>query len=209
MIGPAVEPKIFAWDAGKQSENFKSNNAKIKLLRSIPEKDEFNTPRPDSEQVSGWNGTGEFSLGGTTPGEVNSLIQIVRLISLRYYAQALILPCSKRLFVAFLVWVPSCWRRYSICWTGGDTGFGDSNPFAIDTTPTGTGRRYWVRRFQPIRNRYHQLVREEILGSRFQSIFDRHHTNWYEEEILDSEIPIHSQSIPHQPVQAVILGSRF
>ena len=77
MIGPAVEPKIFAWDAGKQSENFKSNNAKIRIIAFYPKKDEFNTPRPDSEQVSGWNGTGEFSSEEQPQEEVNSLIQII------------------------------------------------------------------------------------------------------------------------------------
>jgi len=56
--------KVFAWDAGAESSELKSDDAVIKIIAFYPKKDEFGSERPVNEQVSGWGGVGEFNLGG-------------------------------------------------------------------------------------------------------------------------------------------------
>ena len=60
--------KIFLWDAGKESDNFSSANAQIKIIAFYTKRDEFNSEKPSAEQVSGWDGIGEFDLGGSSGG---------------------------------------------------------------------------------------------------------------------------------------------
>jgi hypothetical protein len=60
--------KIFLWDAGKESDNFSSNNAQIKIIAFYTKMDEFGSEKPAAEQVSGWDGIGEFDLGGSSGG---------------------------------------------------------------------------------------------------------------------------------------------
>ena len=75
MIGPAVESKIFAWDAGKQSENFKSDTAKIRII-AIPRK--MNSTQFDLVQNKFLDGmVQEHSPSEEPQEEVNSLIQII------------------------------------------------------------------------------------------------------------------------------------
>ena len=66
-VGPAMVKNVFVWDAGAESGEFKSDDAVIKIIAFYPKKDEFGTENPPEQQVSGWNGIGEFSLGGV-PG---------------------------------------------------------------------------------------------------------------------------------------------
>jgi hypothetical protein len=63
-VGSALTPKIFAWDAGAESSEFKSSDAVIKIIAFYPKLDGFGSEKPAPEQVSGWNGSGEFTLGG-------------------------------------------------------------------------------------------------------------------------------------------------
>jgi len=63
-VGSALTPKVFAWDAGAESSEFKSSDAVIKIIAFYPKMDEFGSEKPATEQVSGWNGIGEFTLGG-------------------------------------------------------------------------------------------------------------------------------------------------
>ena len=64
-VGSAFTPKVFAWDAGAESSEFQSSDAVIKIIAFYPKLDEFSgTLKADSEQVSGWNGVGEFTVGG-------------------------------------------------------------------------------------------------------------------------------------------------
>ena len=63
-VGSALVKKVFVWNAGAESEEFKSDDAVIKIIAFYPKKDEFGTENPMEQQVSGWNGIGEFSLGG-------------------------------------------------------------------------------------------------------------------------------------------------
>ena len=66
-VGLAPVSKVFAWDAGAESSELKSDDAVIKIIAFYPKKDEFGSERPVNEQVSGWGGVGEFNLGGA-PG---------------------------------------------------------------------------------------------------------------------------------------------
>jgi hypothetical protein len=64
-VGSALTPLVFAWDAGAESSEFQSSDAVIRIIAFYPKIDEFGaTPKPAFEQVSGWNGIGEFTLGG-------------------------------------------------------------------------------------------------------------------------------------------------
>jgi len=63
-VGSALTSKIFAWDAGAEPAEFKSDDAVIKIIAFYPKKDEFGSEKPLDQQVSGWDGTGEFSVGG-------------------------------------------------------------------------------------------------------------------------------------------------
>ena len=63
-ITDAPMNKVFLWDAGKESDNFSSANAQIKIIAFYTKRDEFGSEKPAAEQVSGWDGIGEFNLGG-------------------------------------------------------------------------------------------------------------------------------------------------
>jgi hypothetical protein len=64
--------KIFAWDAGAETAEFKSDDAVIKIISFYPKKDEYGSLKPNEQQISGWDGIGEFSVGGDSgaPGGV-------------------------------------------------------------------------------------------------------------------------------------------
>jgi hypothetical protein len=63
-VGSALTPKVFAWDAGAESSEFQSSDAVIRIIAFYPKMDEFGSEKPADQQVSGWNGYGEFTLGG-------------------------------------------------------------------------------------------------------------------------------------------------
>jgi hypothetical protein len=67
-VGSAFTSKVFAWDAGAENSEFKSDDAVIRIIAFYTKIDEFSgTAKAPGEQVSGWNGVGEFSIGGA-PG---------------------------------------------------------------------------------------------------------------------------------------------
>ena len=64
-VGSALTPKVFAWNAGAESSEFQSSDAVIRIIAFYPKMDEFSgIEKAAPEQVSGWNGIGEFNLGG-------------------------------------------------------------------------------------------------------------------------------------------------
>ena len=63
-VGSAIVKKVFVWDAGAESGEVKSDDAVIKIIAFYTKKDEFGTENPMEQQVSGWDGIGEFNLGG-------------------------------------------------------------------------------------------------------------------------------------------------
>jgi hypothetical protein len=63
-VGSALTPKVFVWDAGAEISEYKSDDAVIKIIAFYPKKEEFGGDKPADQQVSGWDGTGEFNLGG-------------------------------------------------------------------------------------------------------------------------------------------------
>jgi len=66
-VGSGLTSKVFVWDAGSETSEYKSDDAIIKIIAFYPKKDEIGSEKPLSEQVSGWNGIGEFNVGGA-PG---------------------------------------------------------------------------------------------------------------------------------------------
>ena len=63
-MGSAFTSKVFVWDAGAETSEYKSDDAIIKIIAFYPKKDEFGSDAPIDLQVSGWDGVGEFNLGG-------------------------------------------------------------------------------------------------------------------------------------------------
>jgi len=64
-VGSALTSKVFVWNAGAESSEFQSSDAVIKIIAFYPKQDaEFGGEKPLDQQVSGWNGVGEFSVGG-------------------------------------------------------------------------------------------------------------------------------------------------
>jgi hypothetical protein len=63
-VGSAFISKVFAWDAGAEPAEFKSDDAVIRIIAFYPKKDEWGGDLPYDLQVSGWDGIGEFSVGG-------------------------------------------------------------------------------------------------------------------------------------------------
>ena len=63
-VGSGLTYKVFAWDAGATSSEFQSSDAVIRIIAFYPKKDEYGNEKPSDQQVSGWNGIGEFTLGG-------------------------------------------------------------------------------------------------------------------------------------------------
>jgi hypothetical protein len=63
-VGSALLKKVYVWDAGAESSEFKSDDAIIKIIAFYTKLDEFGTVKPQEQQVSGWDGTGEFNLAG-------------------------------------------------------------------------------------------------------------------------------------------------
>ena len=66
-VGSALISKVFVWNAGSETSEYKSDDAIIKIIAFYPKTDEFGSEKPQWEQVSGWNGIGEFNIGGA-PG---------------------------------------------------------------------------------------------------------------------------------------------
>jgi hypothetical protein len=63
-VGSALTSKVFVWDAGAETSEYKSDDAMIKIIAFYPKMDESGSVAPIDLQVSGWDGTGEFNVGG-------------------------------------------------------------------------------------------------------------------------------------------------
>ena len=72
MLGVAgVSPttKNFIWKAGDDAPNINTTDAKIRIIAFYPKMNEDGvTEKPGGDQVSGWNGEGDFSASGGSPG---------------------------------------------------------------------------------------------------------------------------------------------
>ena len=66
-VDSALTSKVFVWNAGFETLDYKSDDAVIKIIAFYPKKNELGSEKPPYEQVSGWNGEGEFNVGGA-PG---------------------------------------------------------------------------------------------------------------------------------------------
>ena len=64
------EAKNLIWQAGVDAPNVNASEAMVRVIAFYPKTDEFGGLAPAEQQVSGWNGTGDFNAGGTT--EVDS-----------------------------------------------------------------------------------------------------------------------------------------
>ena len=62
--------KNLIWKAGDDAPNVNTSEAMVRVIAFYPKTDEFGGLAPAEQQVSGWNGTGDFNAGGTT--EVDS-----------------------------------------------------------------------------------------------------------------------------------------
>jgi len=65
--GEWAEVKSFIWNAGEDVPDIQTADAQIRIIAFYPKEDEFGTPHPDDQQVSGWDGIGDFGGSGGTP----------------------------------------------------------------------------------------------------------------------------------------------
>jgi hypothetical protein len=65
--GEWAEVKSFTWNAGNDVPDIQTADAQIRIIAFYPKEDEFGNPRPEDQQVSGWNGEGDFGGSGGTP----------------------------------------------------------------------------------------------------------------------------------------------
>jgi len=60
--------KNFIWKAGDDAPNINTADAKIRIIAFYPKMNEYDaTEKPAAEQVSGWNGEGDFGGSGGSP----------------------------------------------------------------------------------------------------------------------------------------------
>jgi hypothetical protein len=60
--------KNIIWNAGGDAPNINTADAKIRIIAFYPKMNEFDaTEKPAAEQVSGWNGEGDFGGSGGSP----------------------------------------------------------------------------------------------------------------------------------------------
>jgi len=65
-LSPAA--KSFIWKAGDDAPNINTSDAKIRIIAFYPKMNEDGaTEKPAAEQVSGWNGEGDFGGSGGSP----------------------------------------------------------------------------------------------------------------------------------------------
>jgi len=67
-IGDAPKTKTLTWKAGDDAPNINTSSAKIRIIAFYPKMNEDGvTEKPVADQVSGWNGEGEFGGSGGSP----------------------------------------------------------------------------------------------------------------------------------------------
>jgi hypothetical protein len=68
MAGLSPITPSFMWKAGDDAPNINTTDAKIRIIAFYPKMNEFDaTEKPAAEQVSGWNGEGDFGASGGSP----------------------------------------------------------------------------------------------------------------------------------------------
>jgi hypothetical protein len=66
-VGLSPVTKSLIWKAGDDAPNINTSDAKIRIIAFYPKMFDEATPKPMSEQTSGWNGEGDFGASGGTP----------------------------------------------------------------------------------------------------------------------------------------------
>lgn len=67
-IGDAPKTKTLTWKAGDDAPNINTSSAKIRIIAFYPKMNEDGvTEKPVADQVSGWNGEGDFGGSGASP----------------------------------------------------------------------------------------------------------------------------------------------
>ena len=67
--------KNFIWNAGDDAPNINTADAKIRIIAFYPKMNEYDaTEKPLAEQVSGWNGEGDFGASGGSPDGNGSVV---------------------------------------------------------------------------------------------------------------------------------------
>ena len=65
--GEWAEVKSFTWNAGNDVPDIQTADAQIRIIAFYPKVDEVGNPHPEDQQVSGWDGIGDFGGSGGTP----------------------------------------------------------------------------------------------------------------------------------------------
>jgi len=65
--GEWAQVKSFIWNAGNDVPDIQTADAQIRIIAFYPKVDEVGNPHPEDQQVSGWDGIGEFGGSGGTP----------------------------------------------------------------------------------------------------------------------------------------------
>lgn len=68
MHGTVPSPKWVIWDAGVDAPGVQTDDAQIRIVAFYPKEDEFGGLKPEDQQVSGWNGIGDFGVGESASG---------------------------------------------------------------------------------------------------------------------------------------------
>ena len=73
-IGDAAVLKTLIWKAGDDAPNINTSSAKIRIIAFYDKwEDDGVTIKPASEQISGWNGEGDFGGSGESPSSGDSV----------------------------------------------------------------------------------------------------------------------------------------
>jgi hypothetical protein len=72
-ISDATVSRTLTWKAGDDAPNINTSSAKIRIIAFyLKMEDDGVTPKPFSEQISGWNGEGDFGGSGGSSSDGNS-----------------------------------------------------------------------------------------------------------------------------------------
>jgi len=66
-VNDIPEFKDFIWKAGEDVPDIQTADAQIRIIAFYPKEDEFGNLHPEDQQVSGWDGIGDFGGSGGTP----------------------------------------------------------------------------------------------------------------------------------------------
>jgi len=68
MYGTNSMPKWMIWDAGVDAPGVQTDDAQIRIVAFYPKQGEFGGLKPEDQQVSGWDGNGDFGVGESASG---------------------------------------------------------------------------------------------------------------------------------------------